>query len=358
MAFIPAILLVLGLFINHPELPGAASASQNAERVVVTDAVDDSANAAKKGITAGGTNPCDPDYILSRNNLFASWVRERVQGYNIHELDPLELRRIGLVVADDGTVWRTKGKTAEGMQEVDGRNTTRWFIQFKATNPVDSARLAQEFQKGEAETKRTGVNHPIQVAEEINVEPVLITNSRGYTFSHSQDITNAGDPSTIGSGKYRGQELVAIRVQYKGPAMPADTAGYFYIYWYEPSEGFLTLLPPRVRQEIAQRQETRSTGGATSDKLAGGLTVSTLHPNPVTQDVATLHFTLSEARSIMLTIYDVNGKRVKDLAATPLRDPGEWQESFPLVGIPDGYYLLTVTTDKGEQNIHPMVLKR
>jgi hypothetical protein len=60
----------------------------------------------------------------------------------------------------------------------------------------------------------------------------------------------------------------------------------------------------------------------------------------------------------MLTIYDVNGKRVKDLAATPLRDPGEWQESFPLVGIPDGYYLLTVTTDKGEQNIHPMVLRR
>jgi hypothetical protein len=282
MAFIPAILLVLGLSINQQDLPGAASASQNAERMAVTDVVDDSANAAKKGITAGGTNPCDPDYILARSNLFASWVRERVQGYNIHELDPLELRRIGLDVADNGTVWRTKGKTVEGMQESEQRESTMWFVQgvFKATNPRDSAWLAEQFEKGEPYAKLHGVNHPIQVTEYINVEPVLITNSRGYTFSHSCDITNASDPSAIGSGKYKGRELVAIKVPFRGIPMPADTAGYFYIYWYEPSEEFLSLLPPRVRQEIAQRQETRSTGGATSDKLTGGLAVSTLHPIP------------------------------------------------------------------------------
>jgi hypothetical protein len=106
MAFIPAIILVLGLFINHLEIPGAASASQNAEKMAVTEVVDDSANAAKQGIAAGNTNPCDPDLILARSKLFASWVRERVQGYNIYEFDSLELRRIGLVVADNGTIWR------------------------------------------------------------------------------------------------------------------------------------------------------------------------------------------------------------------------------------------------------------
>ena len=292
--------------------------------------------------------------------MFASWTRERVQGYNLHELDSLELRRIGLVVADNGTVWRTQRNTAEGMQEVDRRESTLWFVQgvFKATNPADSAWLAKQFQKGEPYAKLHGVNHPIQVTEEINVEPVLVTNSRGYTFSHTCDISNPGGPSAIGSGKYKGQELVAIRVPYKGPPLPADTAEYFYIYSYEPSEELLSLIPLRVREKISQRRETRGTVAVNSAQPMGALATSNLHPNPITQDVATIDYTLREVRRVAVSVYDITGERVKNVAVTDQRDPGNWKETISLAGIPDGYYLLAVTTDKGEQRIHPMVVKR
>jgi hypothetical protein len=282
------------------------------------------------------------------------------QGYNIHELDSMELRRIGLVVAHNGTVWRTKGNTSEGVQETEGRELTIWFIQgvFKSSDPVDSAWLAKQFEKGEPYAKLHGVNHPIQVAEDIKVEPVLVTNSRGYRFSHTCDINNPGDPSAIGSGKYKGRELVTIRVPYKGIPMPADTAGYLYIYWYEPSEEFLSLLPPRVREEIAARQEGLRTKAANGTQAPGGLASTSLHPNPATQDAVTVDYTLRETRGIAFSMYDINGSRVMEISSSEQRAPGTWQESISLIGIPDGYYFLSVTTDKGEQNIHPMVLKR
>jgi hypothetical protein len=354
MTVIAVVAVLLGLLVNPQQISLAAETNEVSLRTPRIAVPDDSLKSQRKA------SRCDPEALRASSNMFASWTRDRIQGYNIHELDSLELRRIGLVVADDGTVWRTKGNTAEGMQEVDGRNITRWFIQgvFKATNPVDSARLAQEFQKGEAEAKRTGVNHPIQVAEEINVEPVLVTNSRGYTFSHTCDINNPGDPSAIGSGKYKGRELVAIRVPYKGIPMPADTAGYFYIYWYEPSDEFLSLLPSHVREEIARRKEALRTEVVKGAQATGGLAASSLHPNPVTQDAVTVDYTLREARGVALTMYDINGSRVLEVSISEQRAPGSWQDSISLIGIPDGYYFLGVTTDKGEQNIHPMVLKR
>jgi hypothetical protein len=374
---IVAIIAVIAIILNLNPMQRQAAESlyrvQIAEPIPANAVADDSVQSIRKAQTTAPSstdrsrdmpvttgNPCDPDYILARSNLFASWTRDRIQGYNIHELDSLELRSIGIVVADDGTVWTTQGSTAEGMKEERQGKSTLWFLQGipKAKSSADSARLAEQFREGEPDAKLRDVNHPIQVAEEINVYPVLVTNSRGYTFSRSYENRDPGDPSAIGSGKYKDQELVAIRVPFKGISIPADTAGYFYIYWYEPSEEFLSLLPPRIRQEIAQRQETRRTVAAAGDKLASGLTASTLHPNPVTQDVARLDYTLREASRVAVSVYDITGERVKHVAVTDQRDPGKWQETFSVAGIPDGYYLLAVTTDKGEQRIHPMVLKR
>ena len=140
--------------------------------------------------------------------------------------------------------------------------------------------------------------------------------------------------------------------------MPADTAGYFYIYWYEPSEELLSLLPARVREEIARRKEGLRTEAVEGAEPTGGLAASSLHPNPVTQDAVTVDYTLRETRGIAFSMYDINGSRVMEVSVSEQRAPGTWQESISLIGIPDGYYFLRFTTDKGEQNIHPMVLRR
>ena len=378
MAILAILVFVFGLFFETQPLPKIQVSVQNNEAQARSSVADDSLKLVRKDSDAtanaaaapaevdrpraatAGVYPCDPEARRASSNTFATWTRERVKGYNMYELDSMELRRIGLVVADNGTVWRTKGNRAEGMQETERRESTIWFVQgvFKSADPVDSAWLAKQFEKGEPYAKLHGVNHPIQVAEKINVEPVLVTNSKGYTFSHTYDISNPGNPSAIGSGKYKGRELVAIRVPYKGPIMPTDTVEYFYIYWYEPSQEFLSLLPPSVRQDIAQRNEDLRTSATQVTQLTGALATSSLHPNPVTQDVATLDYTLREKRRVAVSLYDISGERVRSIAVSGQRDPGACQENISLAGIPDGYYLLAVTTDNGEQIVHPMLLRR
>jgi hypothetical protein len=116
MTVIAVVAVLLGLLVNPQQISLAAETNEVSLRTPRIAVPDDSLKSQRKA------SRCDPEALRASSNMFASWTRDRIQGYNIHELDSLELRRIGLVVADDGTVWRTKGNTAEGMQEADGRD--------------------------------------------------------------------------------------------------------------------------------------------------------------------------------------------------------------------------------------------
>ncbi|MFZ1731151.1 MAG: T9SS type A sorting domain-containing protein [Bacteroidota bacterium] len=165
----------------------------------------------------------------------------------------------------------------------------------------------------------------------------------------------------VGTGKFTGQELVAVRVRSRGPAIAvaSDTNDYYYLYWFEPTEDFLAALPVDVRNSIKRERGMPPSGDDAAVPLRPIALVGTsMHPNPATSDVATVDYTLTDARRVAISVYDITGERVRDVAVSDTRASGMWQDNVSFEGIPNGYYLLAVTTDQGEQSIQPIILKR
>ncbi len=386
MTAITAIVLIVGLYVNQQQAPQPAPSMQQAQRPSTIALADDSVKsvrtteigvpqqssitqdaaldeshlspkltaASRKAQAAG----YDSVLAMRRNELYGSWTKERIEACAVYDLDSLELSRIGIIVHSDSTISRSYGNFTISMKEnmSDGSVVVRLPL-GKPRSAADSIKLARAIEKSKLQPAPS-IAEPIRPSGLVPVHEVLVTNSKGRTFSHSTSTGNPGTIAAIGSGDYTGEELIAIRVRFKRASASLESEDYYYIYWYEPTTTFLNLMPPRVRQAIERRAGTDSRIAQSEGVRSKGLDASSVFPNPVTQDVATLDYTLREASRVAVSVYDITGERVKNVAVTDQRDPGNWKETFSVAGIPDGYYLLAVTTDKGEQRIHPMVVKR
>ncbi|MCZ7557766.1 MAG: T9SS type A sorting domain-containing protein [Bacteroidia bacterium] len=388
MTAITAIVLIVGLYAPQQQLPSSSPPKRSAESVTTHARADDSTKSVNKTKMEVGTprqsdvtkdaaldvypvseklketarkarNDGDaPTSATRRLELFAAWTKERIRGCEVYDLDSLELSRIGIIVSDDSTISRSYGNFTIGMKEdmSDGSVLIRIPI-GKPRSVTDSIKLARAIEKSTLHSG-PGISEPIRPAERVPVHEVLITNSRGRTFSHAVSTGNQDTVAAIGSGDYSGDELVAIRVRFQQTTLTPGAEDYYYLYWYEPTKTFLDLMPPRVRQAIERRKGMDSRIAHDESAVAKSLKTSSVYPNPVTSDIATLDYTLREKRRVAISVYDITGERIRNVAVSEQREPGAWQENISLSGIPDGYYLLAVTTDNGEQNIHPMVLKR
>jgi hypothetical protein len=388
MTAITAIVLIVGLYAPQQQLPSSSPPKRSTESVSTNARADDSAKSVSKTKSEVGTPPQSDvtkdaaldkyhisdklkaaaiktrnegyDSVLAarRNELFASWTKEKIKGYEVYDLDSLELSRIGIIVSDDSTISRSYGNFTIGMKEdmSDGSVLIRIPI-GKPRTVADSIKLARAIEKSSPQ-QAPRISMPIRPATFVPVNEVLVTNSRGRTFSHTSSLGQSTEVASGGSITYNGEELVAIRVRLSPSARVDGDEDYYYLYWYEPTETFLNLMPPRVRQAIERRKGMDSRIAEAEGAAPKALQASSVYPNPVTSDIATLDYTLREKRRVAVSVYDITGERVRNVAVSEQRDPGAWQENISLSGIPDGYYLLAVTTDNGEQNIHPVVLKR
>ena len=164
------------------------------------------------------------------------------------------------------------------------------------------------------------------------------------------------------SGSYTLQDLVPIRIRIVKPPSEPDSVDYFIVYWYEPSQNLLDKLPARVQKTIQQDKEQRLRRIEKSkynDDLPRPLTLEAcIFPNPVTQDRATVHYSLPEAGRVAMALYDITGKRLRDFALCEDRREGNWEDQVSLHGIAPGLYVLAVTTDRGEQAIQKVVVQR
>lgn len=372
MAVLTILVLLFGLFQDAPPYqqirqPNETSARQSEsgqteDRPASQDSYSDSSEQVlprphMHAPTAHSRTGVDDSLEHARRNaLFAAWTSEQIQSSTVLVLDSIALRRIGLSIGPDSTVYfhhpDTNPKSwivSEGMKEHPDKGYVTYTLTF--THP-DSVRKAGVGSDANGDGHRGDATH---------CAPVLVTNSRGQTFTRLTSKEKGEKDPDVGSGKYAGKELVAVRVWSAGPAtrLMSDTEDYYYLYWFEPSKEFLDALPADARRSVERaRGMEPSSNEAPVPARPIALVGTSMHPNPATSDDAMVEYTLTEERRVAVTVYDITGTRLREVAVSDTRASGTWRENVSFEGIPNGYYLLAVTTDLGERNIRPFILKR
>jgi|GEM_PF-4586937 len=166
-------------------------------------------------------------------------------------------------------------------------------------------------------------------------------------------------------------KLIGIRI----PCAKALAEGDEYLLWYDPTPEFIALLPERYRTglerevaaakkyatkcEIPTEEERKAIPGYFDSwrSCDGVLKIASIFPNPA--DVkATVRFTLAEARSVTITVHNLNGDRLAILEPTPMLPAGEHELPLDFTGRNVGVYLLALSTDKNETAIKRVIISR
>ncbi len=387
MMLITAILFVMGVFSGSDSEVKLRETQPVRERIQASAAIDDSVKSRSKqgmatdestasqrkgpGITvavspqggaAGQNRPAhtvDTAGFREREETFAAWTRERIRGCTIYRLDRAELEAIGFRIEADGTIYAPG--LPMGMKEDHASGMVSYSFRGMA-HGEDSAKIVRHFEELKKGGKSTSSTRTERPHKQQYISPVLVTNSRGQSMMHAQPYGKKLKPSEVGSGQYNGRELIPIRVQVDNETLPSTETDYYYLFWFEPTDEFISTLPDRVQRELKERQNESPAGAIAeaddSNTTSRILEGANIHPNPVTSGTATVEYTIQNSCRVALSMYDITGERVRDIAVSEQRDSGTWQENVSFEGVPDGYYLLAVTTDKGEQSIRPFILER
>jgi hypothetical protein len=149
-----------------------------------------------------------------------------------------------------------------------------------------------------------------------------------------------------------------------------------FLIWYLPNEEFLNALPERYSKplrkelgivkkiengEIELSQVCEQLKGEESFfglcKLSSGaLLESVIYPNPAS-DHAKLKFLLTESRKIEVGIYEQTGRMVKSILTKQDISAGDHDYNLDLSGLQNGFYLVIIQSDKGEQIVQRLIVK-
>ena len=332
------------------------------------------ATAAPVAVPIGITSPADfqpvaPAVVQAPQ---APPAPSDVQGVRTVELSAAELARLGVRVDSVG-VWMT-------WMQAGNNEPFLWAVSPKGivTTP-DGTRLE-------------GVEVP-------SISPVLITDDQGMKrailFEPSAEETalqaelasalKAGAPESVITditnrmneqhkrreqaldGDVKAGRLVAILV--RNPfAKQNNPKGWRpdCILWYTMSAELLARLPGAVRQTLEQEAAVADLPAGDRvvgerpmlDELratSGAVIYSSVIPTPAT-DYAVIAFRLREARSVSVSLHDVNGRHVRQLAEPASRNAGEHRIETKLNDLHDGVYLVVFTTDRGERAVQRMIV--
>ena len=71
-----------------------------------------------------------------------------------------------------------------------------------------------------------------------------------------------------------------------------------------------------------------------------------------------LRVTFTEQRNFTVGLYDLLGKKLRDVGESETGANETWEQKVSLDGLAAGVYLLAVTTDRGEQLVRQIVKGR
>lgn len=309
-----------------------------------------------------------------------------IPGVNTIELSAEELARIGVRVDSVG-VWMTwRGERARpfvwaiGIQGVmmpaDG--TTLSGVEV----PIASPALITD----DLGLKRALLFEPTPEETRLNAELVAaVRQGAGDSViaALSRRIADQGAArERAGDQAMRAGKMVAILV--RNPyAVQRNPKGWRpdCVLWYDITPDLLARLPERVRLRLLVETRlsdaaTESASGGTQQTVApnaadgvagerpyldvlrgvnGALSASVAFPNPA-RDRAVASFTLAGGRKVAVTLHDVAGHRVREVAPAADRAAGVHELPVDLSGLADGVYLVVISTDRGERTVARLIV--
>jgi hypothetical protein len=129
------------------------------------------------------------------------------------------------------------------------------------------------------------------------------------------------------------------------------------VMWFVPSAALADELPAAERMRV--HYDIAPTASVTTNAVSNGngaISNAMLFPNPATT-MTSVHFQLAEPRTVAFSIHDILGKKLIDGGQT-LFSAGDQVRELHLDGLSEGMYLLAMTTDKGEQVIQRIVVRK
>lgn len=144
-----------------------------------------------------------------------------------------------------------------------------------------------------------------------------------------------------------------------------------FILWYKATDIFLSKLPEdiknRLAPELAALSDGASCGNAPVEKdqaltdawsgCSGVVKNMKVFPNPIKNSVVNTEFDLDKQRVVSAAVYDLSGKKVKDLVVNENMGAGQYQESYEINGLNPGLYYLVISTEIGEQALQRIVIE-
>ena len=185
--------------------------------------------------------------------------------------------------------------------------------------------------------------------------PAIVTDGRGR-----ERMTTLDDSDIISPEKVLGE--IARKIGDINNFIPilfrdnnsSDSVGARdLIFWYKPTPEFLALLPDSARA-IAQMMASGSTNAAASvTDVHGAIQQAIAFPNP-SKGQFSVKLTMGGARTLTFTLRNLLGQQ----AAPPVqaRMVGTGEQSLDFSTVPEGVYLLDISSDQGERYIERVVI--
>lgn len=150
-----------------------------------------------------------------------------------------------------------------------------------------------------------------------------------------------------------------------------------FILWFTPTIEFADALPMRYkapfRSELKARTEVetncvpaeracRAMRGSSPffdlcRRESGALSSVSISPNPASES-AECTFMLQEQRDIYISLHEVSGKFVKTMIYNEPKTIGEQKVPLLLQEIPNGAYLVAISTGRGEQAVIQLIIQK
>ncbi len=151
-----------------------------------------------------------------------------------------------------------------------------------------------------------------------------------------------------------------------------DDIEFDYIFWFDPTADIINKLPEdvqaRLEPELLALSETSSICEAAAiagedsyldvwRACSGSIENLKVYPNPTSGKV-NLNYELIDKRNVTVSLHDMFGNKIKTLQNSAATNMGEINKEFVLDGLEAGMYLIVVQTDKDEQAVQRVILRK
>jgi len=141
---------------------------------------------------------------------------------------------------------------------------------------------------------------------------------------------------------------------------------YYDIYWYNPTDSFINLLPERYRSSLKTEKDLILSGTAspsTSSCTYFEACKSTLqldglkvYPNPAALS-ATVQFSVDQDITGCISIENMAGVKIRQLTNREPMSAGFHSYTIDLSGLPSGIFIIVVDSDKGFKTTRLIISK-